>query len=152
MMVKNQMKNKMMNLIYKASTKSDIHKIFEFSKNLIDEYEDIQNIDYEKVLKWVYKKIEENIHEYTSIYLDNTLVGYYHFHEDKDKMELDDFYIFSEYQNKGIGSKVLSVLIQTENTIYLYVFVKNVKAIKLYERFGFKIVEYVNKTRYIMER
>ena len=119
---------------------------------MIDEYEDIQNIDYEKVLKWVYKKIEENIHEYTSIYLDNTLVGYYHFHEDKDKMELDDFYIFSEYQNKGIGSKVLSELIQTENTIYLYVFVKNVKAIKLYKRFGFKIVEYVNKTRYIMER
>ena len=146
------MKNKMMNLVYKASTKSDIHKIFEFSKNLIDEYEDIRNIDYERVLKWVYKKIEENIHEYTSIYLDNTLVGYYHFHEDKDKMELDDFYIFSEYQNKGIGSKVLSELIQTENTIYLYVFVKNVKAIKLYERFGFKIVEYVNKTRYIMER
>ena len=146
------MKNKMMNLVYKASTKSDIHKIFEFSKNLIDEYEDIQNIDYEKVLKWVYKKIEENIHEYTSIYLDNTLVGYYHFREDKDKMELDDFYIFSEYQNKGIGSKVLSELIQTDKTIYLYVFVKNIKAIGLYERFGFKIVEHVNKTRYIMER
>ncbi len=141
-----------MNLVYKISTKSDIHKIFDLSKNLIDEYEDIQNIDYEKVLKWVDKKIEENIHEYTSIYLDNTLVGYYHFHEDKDKMELDDFYIFSEYQNKGIGSKVLSELIRTEKTIYLYVFAKNTKAIRLYERYGFKICEHVSKTRFIMER
>jgi len=140
------MKSKVMNLVYKVSTKSDIHKIYELSKNLINEYEDIQNIDYEKVLKWVYKKIEENIQEYTSIYFNNTLVGYYHFHEDKDKMELDDFYILSEYQNKGIGSKVLSELIQTDKTIYLYVFLKNVKAIRLYERFGFKIVEHVNKT------
>ena len=141
-----------MNLVYRVSTKSDIHKIYELSRNLIDEYEDIQNIDYEKVLTWVYKKIEGNIHEYTSIYLDNTLVGYYHFYEDKDKMELDDFYIFSEYQNKGIGSKVLSELIQTEKTIYLYVFVKNVKAIRLYERYGFKICKRFNKNRYIMER
>lgn len=146
------MKNKTMNLVYKGSTTSDIHKIYELSKNLIDKYEDIQDINYEKVLKWVYKKIEENIHEYTSIYLDDKLVGYYHFHEDKNKMELDDFYIFSEYQNKGIGSKVLSELIQTEETIYLYVFIKNVHAIRLYEKYGFKICKRFNRNRYIMER
>lgn len=141
-----------MNLVYKTSQNTDISKIFELSKNLIDEYEDIQSIEYDKVLKWVYKKIEENIHEYTSIYLDHTLVGYYHFHENGDKMELDDFYIFEAHRNKGIGSRVLSDLIQIDQPIYLYVFVKNVKAIQLYEKFGFKIREYVHQTRCIMER
>ena len=141
-----------MNLTYKTSNHSDISKIYELSKNLIDQYEDIESIDYEFVLNWIYKKIEENIHEYTSIYLDDTLVGYYHFYEVKNKMELDDFYILNEYQNKGIGSKVLNDLIQTDKKIFLYVFKKNIKAIQLYERFDFKIIEHVHKTRVIMER
>ena len=67
-------------------------------------------------------------------------------------MELDDFYIFEAHRNKGIGSRVLSDLIQIDQPIYLYVFVKNVKAIQLYEKFEFKIREYVHQTRCIMER
>lgn len=141
-----------MNISYKTSTNLDVENIYKLSKNLIDTYEDIENIEYEKVLRWVYKKIEKNIYEYTSIYLDNQLVGYYHFSEVDNKMELDDFYIFANYRNKGIGSIVLEKLTQTNKTIFLYVFVKNVDAIRLYERFGFNIIENIKNTRYIMER
>lgn len=141
-----------MNLIYKTSTNFDVDKIYELSKHLIDEYEDVQNIEYEKVLKWVYKKIEKNIHEYTSVYLDDCLVGYYRFHEEEDKMELDDFYIIDSYQNKGIGSIVLDKCIRdTNKTIFLYVFRKNERAIKLYKRFGFEIIKNIKNSRYIME-
>lgn len=142
-----------MNLKYKPSTSKDIPILYEYSKKLIDQYEEIENIDYEKVLKWVYKKIEMNIHEYTSIYLEDILVGYYRFHEDENKMELDDFYIFETYQNKGIGSMVLKKCIQeTNKNIFLYVFKKNINAIRLYERFEFKIIKNIQNSRYIMER
>ena len=141
-----------MNISYKTSTNLDVENIYKLSKNLIDTYEDIENIEYEKVLRWIYKKIEKNIYEYTSIYLDNQLVGYYHFSEVDNKMELDDFYIFANYRNKGIGSIVLEKLTQTNKTVFLCVFVKNVDAIRLYERFGFNIIENIKNTRYIMER
>lgn len=141
-----------MELVLKRCSELDIENIFLFNKHLIDTYENLENIDYEYVLRWISLKIEKNIHEYTSIYLFDQLVGYYRFHEVDDKMELDDFFVIEEYRNKGIGTAVLKQLIQTNKTIFLYVFVKNIHAIRLYERFGFKIIEYLHNTRCVMER
>ena len=141
-----------MELVLKRCSELDIENIFLFNKHLIDTYENLENIDYEYVLRWISLKIEKNIHEYTSIYLFDQLVGYYRFHEVEDKMELDDFFVIEEYRNKGIGTAVLKQLIQTNKTIFLYVFVKNIHAIRLYERFGFKIIEYIHNTRCVMER
>lgn len=141
-----------MELVLKRCSELDIENIFLFNKHLIDTYENLENIDYEYVLRWISLKIEKNIHEYTSIYLFDQLVGYYRFHEVDDKMELDDFFVIEEYRNKGIGTAVLKQLIQTNKTIFLYVFVKNIHAIRLYERFGFKIIEYIHNTRCVMER
>ncbi len=141
------------NIQYKQSSQSDIDNIYNLSKELIDKYEDVQNIDYDFVLKWTYKKIKSNIDQYTSIYLNETLIGYYHFHEENGMMELDDFYILDSYRNQGIGSIVLKKCIDESNLpIFLYVFIKNEKAIQLYKKFGFEIIENVKETRYIMRK
>ena len=53
-----------MNLQYRMADKEDIPKIYNLAKDLIDQYEDISAIDYEKVLAWVNRKIETHISEY----------------------------------------------------------------------------------------
>ena len=66
-------------------------------------------------------------------------------------MELDDFYIFPEFQHRGIGSAVLRLLREeTELPIFLYVFLENEGALRLYHRLGFREVQRVDGTRCIM--
>lgn len=141
-----------MNLTYENATEQDIENIYEFNKYLIDRYENVQNIDYEKVLNWVHKKIETNIQEYQRVIVDDEVAGYYRFYQDGDKMELDDLYIFPEYRNQQIGTKVIEkCLTETDLPVYLYVFIKNAKAVALYERLGFRVIETIKDSRYIMQ-
>ncbi|MEG2915304.1 MAG: GNAT family N-acetyltransferase [Oscillospiraceae bacterium] len=140
-------------MTFQQGKSEDIQAIYELSKATIDQYEDIQNIKYDYVLDWVKKKIESNIDKYNTVFYDGKKVGYLYFHEDGSKFELDDLYIIPEYRNKGIGSEILEGLIKkADKTIFLYVFSRNTGAIRLYEKFGFKITENVGKTRYIMEK
>lgn len=141
-------------ITYEKATFSDIEPIYRLCKQLIDRYEDIQCIDYHKVLKWVHRKIENSIDEYTAIFLDGTKVGYFHFYQNEDEeYEIDDLYIFPEYQNRGIGSQVITKCCSSvDAAVMLYVFIRNEKAVSLYQRLGFQIVQTVNNSRYIMKK
>lgn len=142
-----------MELQFASAKECDIERIYDSNKELIEAYEDVENIDYDKVLQWVLKKIKTNIDEYVAVFLDGRKVGYYHFYPSEGKMELDDLYIFPEFRSKGIGSAIIQKCMEeSDSTIFLYVFAKNVHAIALYEKLGFKIVKNIRDTRYIMER
>lgn len=119
-------------------------------KDLIDKYEDIELVDYDKVLKWVYAKITNNIHEYNVIMNDGISVDYYHLSLEDGMMELDDLYIFDEYQNQGIGTYIINKILNEYDDVFIYVFKKNINAIRLYERMGFRKTKDI-KTRIIME-
>ena len=141
-----------MSLNYEVATADDIELIYEFNKHLIDSYEDVQSIPYDKVLNWVHNKIETKINEYQRIIYNGELVGYYRFYQDGDRMELDDLYVFPDYRNQQIGTRVVDkCLSETELPVYLYVFIKNSKAVALYERLGFRVIETIKDTRYIMQ-
>lgn len=141
-----------MNLEYKEAKAEDIERIYELNKQLIDEYENIEDIAYDKVLNWVHTKIESCLDEYNVIYVDGKKTGYYRFYKNEEGMfEIDDLYIFSEFQNKGIGSTVIKKCCSEVNeSIMLYVFIKNEKAVSLYKRLGFEIVKTIKDSRYIM--
>jgi ribosomal protein S18 acetylase RimI-like enzyme len=142
-----------MNLIYASAEEKDIEPLFQLSKDLVDRYENISQIDYSKVLSWVLNKIEKHISEYTCIFRENQKVGYYRFHFIDGKMELDDIYILPPYQNQGIGSEIIQKCIaETNLPIFLYVFIQNTKAVSLYKKFGFRITETIRDSRYFMER
>ena len=142
-----------MELQFASAKECDIERIYDSNKELIEAYEDVENIDYDKVLQWVLKKIKTRIDEYVAVFLDGRKVGYYHFYPSEGKMELDDLYIFPEFRSKGIGSAIIQKCMEeSDSTIFLYVFAKNVHAIALYEKLGFKIVKNIRDTRYIMER
>ena len=143
-----------MDIIYTKATSDDINPIYELCKRLIEDYEQPNAIDYAKVLAWVRKKIEHSIDEYTVIHVDGQKAGYYHFFKNDDGIfELDDLYIFPEFQNHGIGSEVIRKCCgSVYEPVMLYVFVRNQRAISLYERLGFKIVQMIGTSRYIMQR
>lgn len=139
-----------MNLQFQNATPEDIAIIFTQAKQLIDMYEDIDGIDYEKVLAWVKRKITEHISSYCCVLLHGEKCGYYRLCDDG---EVDDLYVLQAYRNQGIGSEILRKCVEeSRENLYLYVFSRNLRAISLYERHGFAIRESVGKTRLIMAR
>ena len=143
-----------MNITYQKATETDIGPIFELCRRLIHDYEDLESIDYPKVMQWVRQKIETSVGEYTAIYADGQKAGYYHFFQNEDGVfEIDDLYIFPAYQNQGIGSGVVKKCSASVNgTVMLYVFIKNQRAVSLYQRLGFVICETIHGSRYIMRK
>lgn len=139
-----------MNLHFMSASEADIPIIYAQAKNLIDTYEDISLIDYDKVLAWVDRKITTYIKEYSAVISEGSTCGYYRLCQDG---ELDDLYVLPSFQNRGIGSEIMKKCIEdTNGSMYLYVFSGNTRAIAFYERFGFSVREKVGKTRLIMER
>ena len=142
-----------MKITYKQASYEDIPQIYEFCRSLILEYEQLDSIDLPKVLDWVRNKIETSIEKYTVIYADSKKAGYYHFYQNEDgQFEIDDLYIFPEFQNQGIGSTVMKkCCASADSPVILYVFIKNSRAVSLYERLGFKKIETLRGSRYIMK-
>ena len=139
-----------MKLLFQSAQNQHIPLIFAQAKNLIDTYENISAIEYDKVLNWVEKKITTHISEYVCVLLNGQICGFYRLCEDG---ELDDLYVLPAFQNRGIGAAIMRKCIdESENNIYLYVFSRNTRAISFYERFGFTIRETVGPTRLILER
>ena len=139
-----------MTLQYIAAEESDIAAIFSEAKNLIDTYEDLATIQYDKVLAWVKNKITTHISEYCCVLANGEKCAYYRLCEDG---ELDDLYVFSPFQNRGIGSQIMEKCIaESKKDLYLYVFSANTRAISFYKRFGFLERESVGESRLILQR
>jgi len=142
-----------MELTFEKARPEDVPCIFNLCKDLIDRYEDVQSIPYDGVLQWVRRKIENGIEEYTCVYCDGEKAGYYRFGPEGERMELDDLYVLEGFQNRGIGTQILKkCLAETDKTVFLYVFRKNVRAIALYQRMGLRITESAGNTRFIMTK
>ena len=143
-----------MNIIYQAAKPEDIEPIYALCKELIHRYEQLETIDYDKVMAWVRRKIEASISEYNVVYANGQKAGYYHFYKNDDgQFEIDDLYVFPEFQNQGIGSGVIKKCCASVNApVMLYVFIENKRAVSLYKRLGFEVTQTVLGSRYIMRR
>ncbi len=131
---------------FKHANIEDVDVIYELSKDLILKYEKQGDLAF--ILNWMYTKIKNHIEEYQVIYQNNVKVGYFRLFMQDEYKELDDFYIFEKFRNQGIGTEVLNQI--CKEPMQLYVFNENVKAIALYERFGFRIIKDLNNGRSIM--
>ena len=143
-----------MNLEFVSAEAADVETIFSLLKELIDTYEDLASINYEKALAWCRRQIEENIGSYTCVLSDGKKAGWYCFAPSDDgRMELDNFYILPEYRGRGIGTAALKKCFdETDLPIFLYCFIKNTRALALYSRMGFREIETIGTTRCIMQR
>lgn len=139
-------------------TLSDLNKIYKIEKRIFksDSFS---------------RKLLQNLINSNSLFLKivvskkaEDIIGYVILIKDDDhRFNLINFIIRKKYQNKGYGSllmqKTLNIINNhTEiNKIILNVKTTNLKAIKLYKKFGFEIIERIedyyrhNESAYLME-
>ena len=143
-----------MELTFRKAENEDAERIFQFNKELILQYETLEEINLDYVLSWVQKKISSRIDEYTVICAEGKKAGYYHFFRNEEgELELDDLYIFPEFRNQGIGSVVIKkCCTSVKEPVMLYVFTRNKGAVSLYKRMGFLVTETIKDSRLIMKR
>lgn len=131
--------------------KDDIETVFRLNKELIDKYENINEIDYREVLRQVRGGIVQSILRYRRIMCSDEAAGFVLVEKRPDVIELDDLFLFPKFQNKGIGTAIIRDIIQnSDKPVSLCVFIENKGAVRLYERLGFEIVETIHDTRYRM--
>lgn len=119
---------------------------YEYLSNNIKEF----NIDYLK---------KENPFLKNYIFLkNNEPIGLISYSLIYDRIELEYIWVHIKHRKKGIASKLMDIMIDEDvKNITLEVNVKNQDAIKLYEKYGFKIVSvrekyYGNDDAYLMIR
>ena len=109
--------------------------------NLINELESSFNY----VLKDIKSDLSSNPFSHYLLYFDNDkIVGYINYYLMYEKLEIANFNVLDNYQNKGIGTKLIKYLIDKYSgvceNITLEVKSDNIKAIHIYEKMGFKRV------------
>ena len=59
-------------------------------------------------------------------------------------------YLEEEYRNKKIGTNIITNILKSNPLVYLWVYKENTKAISLYKKMKFKVIN-ETETRYYME-
>ena len=116
-----------MYLTYEGADAADIEPICRFCKELIDRYEKLQSIDYDAVLAWERKKVEEDMKDYQR--------GVYYVDTDDEEIEfipiidvgdvIDDSYLMKEKEREERIEKFANKLKDT-NSVSLD-FISNVQ-------------------------
>lgn len=132
---------------YICAEQRDLPLLFQLNRQLIEEYEDLESIDYDRVLAWVQHNLEQTLPLFRKILVDGIPAGFFCL----NGSELDSLFVFPEFRGQGIASDVIRYCQKCSPFLYLYVFRSNTRAIKLYKQMGFQIAKEAGKTRYIME-
>ena len=75
-------------LMSRPAGPEDEEAIFQLNRALIDRYESVETIPYEKVLDWVRREIRNHLGEYRALFWQGEKTGYYRFHQQGAEMEL----------------------------------------------------------------
>lgn len=96
-------------------------------------------------MKWIKKKIKNNLTCYRAIVCNGEKAGYFLLVPGENSWELEDFYLFKPFRGRGIGSAVLKDCItkadRETQELGLYVFSRNRRAVAFYMRRGFQVAE-----------
>lgn len=143
-----------MELEFVRADETDVAAICALAREHIETYEDLAAIDAEAVFAWMERKTRKRIGEYRRVTCLGETAGYFRAAPPENgRIELDDLYLYPPFQGRGIGTAILKKCIaEAPLPLYFYVFRRNVRAIALYEKLGFRIVGEVSPTRCIMQR
>lgn len=140
-----------MNYNLKNATVKDIQILIQYKLNTIMEYaSDLTEKERDKIIKYVNNNIPKQIDNYQMILVNTKTIGAVLINNLDDGVLLDEIFIEEDFRNKGIGSSILKEIIQNHDIVYLWVYKLNKKAIKLYKKIGFKVIE-ETETRYYMK-
>lgn len=123
--------------------KSKLYNIFTYA-------DDLPKDEVMRINNYVDEHIPVEITDYKIIMCNKNKVGCLLVVKKDDGAILDEIYLEEEYRNKGIGTDIIKNILKINPIVYLWVYKKNIKAISLYKKMKFKII---NKTenRYYMK-
>lgn len=133
------------------SSEKDINRLIEYKNRTIYQYaKDLSNEEIDRINKYVTSEVPRLINDYCNIIVDNKIVGCILLTNNDSGKLLDEIYLEEEYRNKGIGTKIIMDILDNNDVVYLWVYKENEKAISLYKKLGFNVIE-ETKSRYYMK-
>ncbi len=101
-----------------------------------------------------------SINPFSNIYgyiLDNKIVAFIDYNLMYESIELNYIYVDEKYRGNKMATELMNLMINEGKSITLEVSVENAKAIKLYTKFGFEVINirkgyYNGIDAYLMER
>ena len=138
-----------MNYKLVEANNNDIDKLFKYKLNTIFEYATNLSKEENRIKDYVETNIPLQLKDYKMINIDNKVVGYLLIQNKDDGILLDEIYIEEEYRNKGVGSNIIKNILSNNNTVYLWVYKLNTRAIFLYKKLGFIIVDETETRNYM---
>ena len=122
--------------------KSKLYNIFTYA-------DDLQKDEVMRINNYVDENIPVEITDYKIIMCNKNKVGCLLVAKKDDGVILDEIYL-EEYRNKGIGTDIIKNILKINPIVYLWVYKKNIKAISLYKKMEFKIIN-ETENRYYMK-
>lgn len=120
-----------------------LKSIFDYAENLsLEEIKQINN--------YVKSNVPKQIDDYKVICINDKKVGCLLVVNKDDGVLLDEIYLEEKYRNNGIGTSIIKEILSNYNIVYLWVYKLNTKALSLYKKLGFKIID-ETETRYYMK-
>ena len=136
--------------LVKAS-KKDIPRLVQYKKDIIYMYsKDLAKDEKENINEYVITSVNEIFKDYYNIIIDDKIIGSILLKDMPQGKLIDEIYIEKEFRNNGIGTDIIRKMLENNRNIYLWVYKENKKAISLYNRLGFIIVDETD-SRYYMK-
>lgn len=106
--------------------------------------------DEEAALMEIYRRVRDNIGEYTLVKCNGRPAAFFYFHEDSGMMKIEDLYVFAEFRCKGIATSILRrCMSETELPIKAELYANNRYAVSLFQHHGFTKTEWIDGRRYV---
>ena len=143
----------MIRYILVKAAKKDIPRLIKYKKDTIYMYtKDLSEDEKNKINEYVTNSVSEMFKDYYNIVFDDKIIGSILLKDIQEGKLIDEIYIEKEFRNNGIGTDIIMKVVKKSNNknIYLWVYKENIKAVSLYKRLGFKIID-ETESRYYME-
>lgn len=132
------------------SSSNDINRLIEYKKRTIYEYaKDLSDEEINKINRYITSEVPKLINVYCNIMVDNKIIGCLLLTNKDDGKLLDEIYLEKVYRNKGIGTEIIRDILSNNDIVYLWVYKKNDKAISLYRKLGFNVIEETESKYYM---
>lgn len=132
-------------------SKKDIPRLIKYKKDIIYMYiKDLAEDERNKIDEYVITSVNEMFKDYYNIIIDDKIIGSILLKDMPQGKLIDEIYIEKEFRNNGIGTDIIRKMLENNRNIYLWVYKENSKAVLLYKRLGFIIVDETD-SRYYMK-
>lgn len=134
----------------RTAADSDINYLKEVKANTIFSYvTNLTSFEKDKINNYINRQILLEIKNYKIIMSNDKIIGCYLVTKKDNDILIDEIFIEESYRDKGIGTNIINAILKEHDIVYLWVYKENIKAISLYKKLGFEVVE-ETQTRYYM--